>query len=296
MAFALQPNEPLTQGVLRLVLGQFDSAVSHLAAQESDPVETVHEVRKSIKRLRTSLRLLRQAFGKAAFRQENACLAASAQKLAAMRDTHMLVEATARLAKHLAGSPYAEAVEPVKRALEERHKPQPLSEELLHDTVVALQDARQRLEERLLALSTMETFSSLRTGIRRMLRRSRRAYALAYAEPTDEAFHEWRKRIKDLYYTAGLLHLTRPDKLAPIVDKLDETAEALGDEHDLGLLATVLHKDPNATGGAVPVALMLQVIARRREELRQALRSAGQELHKRPPKRMARFMLRGLET
>lgn len=296
MAFALQPEEALSQGLAKALLGQLDAAVHHLAAQEADAAEAVHETRKSLKRARTTLRLLRRALGKASFNKENECLRGAAQKLSSVRDAHMLVEVTKRLGKHVAGSPYAEAVEPVHQAFKARATKEPLNEDLLREVVAIVQEARQRIESRLLDVSSGQLHGSLRCGITRMTRRGRQAYTRALAEPSDENFHEWRKRVKDLYYTACLLHLSRPTKLAPLVDSLDEMADQLGDERDLGLLATVIHHDPQSAGGAVPVALLLQLIARRREELRASLRPLGQALYRRSPKKMARFLTKGLVT
>lgn len=295
MAFALRQGEPLGPGITRLVLGQLDSAVHHLAAQESDPTEAVHETRKAMKRTRTMLRLLRRALGTATFSKENAALRDIAGQLSKLRDEHMLVEATARLAKHLEGSPYAEAVTPVHEAFRQRASQPLLSEALLHELLHGLQAVRKRLESRLLDLSPSEIRASLRHGLRQMARRAGRAYTEAFVAPLDDNFHAWRKRVKDLYYTACLLHLTRPQKLAPLVDALDKLADDLGDEHDLGILATVMHENPQTAGGAVPVAMLLQLIARRREELRQALRPQGKSLHAQKAKRLARSMLKGLK-
>ena len=296
MAFALQPEEALPQGLARVVLSQLDSAVHQLANLEADPAEAVHETRKAIKRTRTTLRLLRKALGKATFNQENSCLRDVSRRLMVSRDAETLVEVTKRLAKHVAGSPYAEAIAPVHQALKQRASKQPLGEEILRAALSNLQELRGRLESRLLDLSPSVIVSSLRAGVSRIMRRGEHAYVAAYMAPTDDNFHDWRKRVKDLYYTTGLLHLSRPNKIGPLIDQLDQMADDLGDEHDLGMLATAMHDDPQAVGGAVPVALLLQLIARRREELRSSLRPAGQALYRRGAKQMARMLLKGVST
>ena len=85
-----------------------------------------------------------------------------------------------------------------------------------------------------------------------------------------------------------MLAAWKAPKLAPLVDLLDGMADDLGDEHDLSILASAIHRDPQSLGGAVPVALVLQLIARRREELRQALRQPGRDLYRKSAKRVAR--------
>lgn len=288
VAFLLSVDERLIHGLIHVLLEQLDGGISHLATQEGDPVEAIHETRKSLKRIRTTLRLLRGALGGARFKQENRCFAELGRKLAPARDAQMLVKAAERLAKQSADSPYAEAVTPVLHALEARVPAQPLDEELLRELVSSLQDARERLQGYLLELSPRAVRSSFRSGVRRMVKRGKAAYMLAYSEPSDDNFHNWRKRVKDLYYAACLLHLTRPTKLAPLIDTLDQMSEDLGDEHDLSILAGAIHRDPQSMGGAVPAALVLQLIGRRREELRQELRQPGQELYRKRAKRTAR--------
>jgi len=295
VAFALQPDGLLAFEIGRVVLGQLENAVHHLATQDSDPAEAVHETRKALKRTRTMLRLLRSALGAATFTRENGALREIASRLSDLRDQHMLAEVTQRLAKHLKDSPYAEAVMPVHEAFKQRAAKPVLSEDLLRDLVAALQAVRQRLERRLLDLSASSIRRALRRGLRRIARRGSDAYTQAFLAPTDENFHEWRKRVKDLYYAACLLHLTRPEKLAPFVDALDKLADDLGDEHDLGILGGVMQNNPQAAGGAVPVTLLLQLIARRREELRQTLRPQGKAIYSRSPKRIARSMMKGLK-
>jgi CHAD domain-containing protein len=273
-----------------------DTASYELAQQETDPIEAIHETRKALKRVRTTLRLLRRALSKDVYREELACFSELGRKLSPARDQHTLLEATERLGRYAAGSPYAEAVVPVHSALQERYPAQPLDEELLAELLTGLQRARGRIEVWGLDLSASLIRASLCSGVRRMARRGRAAHAHAYAEPSDENFHNWRKRVKDLYYSASLLHPLDPNRLAPLVDLLDQMGDELGDEHDLGALATLLHDVPQASGGAVPVALLLQLIARRREELRGGLQAAGRKLYSKPPNKIARRLTRRIQT
>jgi hypothetical protein len=68
----------------------------------------------------------------------------------------------------------------------------------------------------------------------------------------------------------------------------------LGDEHDLGILANELQA--RTLGGVAAVALTLQLIARRRDELRITSRLAGEALYRRSPAAMTRMFTRGLRA
>ena len=64
-----------------------------------------------------------------------------------------------------------------------------------------------------------------------------------------EARHEWRKREKDLWYATRLLVDAAPSVLTGLQARLDELAEALGDDHDLAVLSELLRSQPDAFGG-----------------------------------------------
>ena len=52
-----------------------------------------------------------------------------------------------------------------------------------------------------------------------------------------ELLHEWRKRVKDLWYHAKLLEEAWPPVLQALGDEAHALADHLGDDHDLGVLA-----------------------------------------------------------
>lgn len=298
MSFALQSFEPLTVGIRRLLGEQLAATQRHLLSQHAqagegaDPVFAIHEARKGLKRSRTLLRLLRRALGRDAAQALGTKLREVGRQLSPYRDRHMLSEAAARLASSTAASPFAEALGPVQAALSEQARVESLPEAALRELLPELRGVGATLEDTLRECDEKTLRSSLRAGLRRLLRRGRRAFVQAYREPSDLHFHEWRKRVKDVYYAACLLHPTRPERLAPWVDALDQLSEDLGDEHDLGILARVIQEQ--TLGGAAAAALTLQLIGRRREELRLTARLMGDELYRRSARDLTRRFTRGL--
>jgi CHAD domain-containing protein len=145
-------------------------------------------------------------------------------------------------------------------------------------------------------------------GLERLYRQGRRRYRRAAGGRGNRgrALHEWRKRVKDLRYAAEVLD--RQDAAArgarrrgrakgkgakPIRElarAADRLGEALGEEHDLALLAERIRAQGRR--GAGPARLgrgsrraILKVIARRRRRLRADTLRDGARLYKRRPKR-----------
>jgi CHAD domain-containing protein len=58
----------------------------------------------------------------------------------------------------------------------------------------------------------------------------------AWAEPTDTAMHEWRKRVKYHWYHVRLLEEINPEMMLPREQAADELGDLLGDHHDLAVL------------------------------------------------------------
>ena len=82
--------------------------------------------------------------------------------------------------------------------------------------------------------------STIQEGLRKTYRQGRglMRQVVARAEPSDEVWHELRKRVKDLGYQLNLLKKVRGVK--PLLKKLDKVGTALGDSRDLTLLRDCL--------------------------------------------------------
>jgi hypothetical protein len=50
-------------------------------------------------------------------------------------------------------------------------------------------------------------------GLEKVYRKARRAFAVAYAEPDDEAFHEWRKAVQQHWRHMALIANAWPDAM-----------------------------------------------------------------------------------
>lgn len=92
---ALQPRLPSLHDAAVALL---DRTIESLRRRADE--EAVHSARKSCKRVRAALRLLREGLGECEYRRDSKRIRDSARPLTAVRDAVMLRQALAKLSKH----------------------------------------------------------------------------------------------------------------------------------------------------------------------------------------------------
>ena len=105
----------------------------------------------------------------------------------------------------------------------------------------------------------------------------RKAFARADAKPSAHNLHEWRKRVKDLWYQQQLLEDSWPGVMKAQAKEAKKLSKLLGDDHDLTVLAEHVD-DPE----------LHALIDRRREELLEDARALGRRIYAERPKAFAR--------
>ena len=76
-------------------------------------------------------------------------------------------------------------------------------------------------------------FDVVGAGLETSYRKARRAFRDAYDEPTDEAFHEWRKGAQPHWRQMTLLSRAWPEYLGARASEARSLSQILGDDHDL---------------------------------------------------------------
>ena len=227
-------------GELRRLLRLVTSAAGTSAAQRD---ETVHEVRKSLKRLRALLRLVRHALGPEEYRRENAALRDAARPLAEVRDAKVFVGTIEALAgRRSPRGPVARQLAPVADRLTARHRElaeRVLGTERALEAVAATLAAVGARAERW-TLPEGHGWKLLKPGFERAYRRGQRALTRARREVTSEALHEWRKEAKYFLYQLQIIEpaWTGPERL--LARRLDRLADLLGEDHDLAVVRAMV--------------------------------------------------------
>ena len=280
-AYGLKKGEPLSKAVGRIARGRIDHAVDELRGKtDSTPEEAVHGARKDMKKLRALLRLVRGELGDQRYARENACFRDAARELAGARDADVMIETLDSL-ELPAGLGWE--LRKVIEASRERDGAGTDREAASRDAVAILKEGRRRVGDWPLE---DDSFEALAGGLRRTYRRGRRDFKAARAEPSVEALHEWRKRVKDLWYHHTLLRRLWPPVMTALGDEAHELSDRLGDDHDLAVLADWFKEHTESDPD------LQAAIHRRRDQLQQEAFELGARLYADKPSAYVRRLER----
>lgn len=128
-----------------------------------------------------------------------------------------------------------------------------------------------------------ETFTAVAGGLRKVYKRGRNRLDDARASPTAEAFHEWRKRVKYLWYGMRILRPIWPKPMATLADEIHDLSDYLGDEHDLAELGVLLAERPLLLNDDTVRAVLDTLIDRQRTKLQAGAFRQGRRIYSEPP-------------
>lgn len=274
MAFRFKLNEPVEKGFRRIGLEQIERAERQLSASESLEVAT-HETRKSLKRIRALLRLAQPGLGDTIYRAENARFRDIGALLSSARDSDVLLETVTKL-ETLPGEVASAALAAVKKLiLDARERSQPARSEGTREALEKLTAAKKKF--RRLKLEP-DDFSTIERGIAQSYRRGRHAFAAAYADGADEAFHEWRKSVQQHWRQMALVSRAWPAFFEVRVEAARALSQILGDDHDLFLLVEYVRALPADRLSAMHVGEIERQARARQAELRKLAGPRGRQL------------------
>jgi CHAD domain-containing protein len=290
MAYAFEAGEPVSDAIHRIVQEQVERAVSALEQANGHDLEAaVHDSRKSAKKLRGLVRLVRPALG-GARRRANDAFRDAGRELSSLRDAHaalatfdaLVAASSDRLPDGGLGavrSGLAGAAEEASQA-EDRH--------------IRCERAAHLFGQggRRLGATALGSYgwAAIGPGLERTYRAGRRALADARGRSEPAAVHEWRKRTKDAWYHVRLLRRAAPSILEPLEAGLHDLSDALGDAHDLAVICSRLHATPERYGGQAQVRAACRLADDRRVMLEKRALRLGERLYAEKPRAYAARM------
>jgi len=318
----LAAGEELAEGLRRMAIEQTDLALAQLAeAEGGDARKAVHETRKAIKRARTIVRLLAGELGREVCAREQATLRAATSHLAGARDAEVMLETldalVARRPRRLGRSP---GVARLRRHLAAERE-QAERRMLAPGNRMRVADELRLFRVRALAweLAPGPGVGPIEDGLHRIYRQGRRRRRRASRKGGNRmrTMHQWRKRVKDLRYSAEALRRAEPQPgplrklsakrskrissearwMGRLAARADDVSELLGEEHDLAVFGAWLceHGKEAGAGRATRRRLRKEIVRRRRKLRRRALRES-RRLYARGPRAFMRRSARAYDA
>ncbi|MDT0676067.1 CHAD domain-containing protein [Autumnicola musiva] len=245
MSYKLEKQETLEDNVNRIASEEIELCISSL--KNSNIHEGIHEIRKSLKKIRALARLFRDELGEKKYKKINIFFRDVGHELAPLRDLTAHMETIemikARYGNHIYVNFFnsiLQELEKEREELEENLKEKNFFSEYL---VEQFETARENFTEWPVKSADL---TIVLPSIKRTYERGRNALEEAYADPNANNFHEWRKRAKYLWHQIQLLENLWPKFFTTWADEVHILADLLGDDHDLMILnekikATELH-------------------------------------------------------
>ena len=255
MAFQLKRNETVRRGVRRIVEKK-TAALQAFLREEFSPAQLaqpIHAARTDIKKLRALQRLFRPAFSATAYRRQQQALRALANALSSSRDATVLAKTQQKLRRQLTARQQATLGRALARS----------SQTTMSDFRQQWSQLRRRFEPVLRELEDwpFKSFKKrmLRKGIQRACEKFNEAREASTLAPTDIHLHDWRKRVKDLAYQIKLIRRTEPKSSGELIELLQRLSSALGQDHDLSVLAETVSEIPALATQVNPVIAQMRL-------------------------------------
>ncbi len=292
---------PAPHQIRQTMLSEVDRAIAGLSRSHI-PDDTVHAVRKDLKRARATLRLMRAIISPEDFRRHNVLMRDAARPLTPLRDSMIQLRTLDDLTgggRGGNGGNGAEAFTAQLRRhlrLEHAHARAALSDAVIREVAATLGAVRHGLEG--LPAQLLDR-RALRSGLERAYRRARKAHRRACKDASDDNLHEWRKQTKYYLHQLELIAALDEHRFAKRRKRADRLADRLGDDHDLAVLrANILQQahSPEAPTGDAMADELLQRLAHRRARLQRKAARLGERLYCEKPRRIGRKAERGLSV
>lgn len=285
MSYRLNKPEPFANEIKRIVLEQIDQVLPQLQDPGDDRDEVVHDIRKRFKKIRACLRMVRDNINSDVYHRENICYRDVGRLLAPVRDSTVDIETLDHLTGYFSNQLEEGAFDHLREHLVERHaainKKVLDDEDGLSEVNTTIERARQRV-----GTLPIEPggFPIINDGLKRVYQRGYKGYVSAREKPSDENLHEWRKRVKYLWYHMRILNPAWENILDELADELHDLSDYLGDDHDLAIFKKTISKHPDWFQSDRELELLSGMVRQRRNALQESAFPLGEKIFAEKPK------------
>jgi CHAD domain-containing protein len=236
MAYRFMKHEALPDAIRRVFAEEIAGAVGQLA-DSKNRTQAVHEARKSIKKIRGLLRLVRTPLG-AKYRPEDRYFRQAGRRLSPIRDNAVILEAFDALAAK------DEALSEIRSNLVRSRRETPREKQTSAQVARLLADARAKPSSWRLEDLGFDTLSSQIVAVYKC---GRRDVKRAQHGSSAEDFHNLRKRAKQHWYHLKLFEEFWDRDMKQRAGEVRDLETCLGDEHNLTILRERIAADVETT-------------------------------------------------
>ncbi|MFD0987949.1 CHAD domain-containing protein [Methyloligella solikamskensis] len=237
MAYTFKLGKSVEKNTRRVAKSQIEKAIAEIDDGDLNFNDTVHQVRKRCKKLRGLIRMVRPCFDD--YKRENIVFRDASRELSYVRDTEATLETHDDLMEFYGSEVDGFAYAAIRGKLLER-KEQAIDELPLEEKLARFRetmcDAKARANDWKI---DGRGFEAIAGGIEKTYKRGRKAMAETMDDPTPEALHQWRKRVKYHWYHTRLLGDIWPEMMVPYGAAAKRLSDLLGAHHDLAVLQDI---------------------------------------------------------
>ncbi len=280
MSYRLENNENLSFGFKRIVLELIDNSVFNLSKGNGSFNEDIHKTRKNFKKIRTVLRLIRSHLQEKNFQLENSFYRSAGRTLSDLRDSTVLIQTFDKLLNksELEMSNFDFSV--FRDFLIEKHKNISAAKNkksmVINSLITDLILARSRVFDWPIS---GDNFKIIKKNLQRIYEQGQGYMYAVFNESIKENVHEWRKRVKDLWYSMRILSNLWPEIMSPMVILLGKLSDTLGDTNDLFLLKERIITNQSKFKDDQHTRELINFIDRRIIDLLRDARSIGRKVY-----------------
>jgi CHAD domain-containing protein len=283
MTAKLQAHGSATRQARRILRSQTHNALKKLDGNHTSS-EDLHAARRNIKKARATLRLLREALPRSAYRRENRTLRNAARPLSAARDKKILVETCDRVRQRYRAARHIGGVLRLRRSLVRARNE---ARRRALNGAAGLRQSRKLLRQARQTAAAWslghEGWTELVQGASRVYCAGRAALEEARRDPSIEHLHEWRKQAKYLHYQLELLRPLCGAEVGRVSAGLHALSDDLGDDHDLAVLRASAATHSADFARQAGLTAFITLIERARTALQRKALLRGARVYRREP-------------
>ncbi|MBD1872908.1 CHAD domain-containing protein [Nodosilinea sp. FACHB-131] len=287
MAYRFFTDSTVEANVQRILNEQLEKAIQELSdGIREAPEQAIHSTRKRLKKGRAVLRLVRKSIGEKAYQRENEQLRSIGQALAPARDGAVYQKTLDSLIEIYGISLENKGLSELQVNLTDLYKSELKALIDRDDAIAPILADLEASKERLSQLTLHQTgWKAVSKSLEQVYRQGRERFHSAYKDGSDEAFHDWRKRVKDLWYSSCLLKEIWPPIMEAFGSEAHYLSELLGDGHDSAVLQHFLRHHPsNVALSDTHSQVLMPLLVHRQDKLHQQAKDLGRKLYSEEPK------------